>query len=231
MGSPPGRLRLDDVLDGVPSPAGPGSAGIPRTGYVEPGRGYCTTSAWSHAFGTRLKNVTGLLVTARACSHRYGSPCRSCASPMWAHISGMSAQRGLLLAARQVAEMVLESGECLFPDLEGRDAVGDSLLGLGEDIEDRLAQLGQRCALRLLQGVEVLADLLSGHGPIVAGRAEARTHGPVSTGVAQRVTGIAVTEAAGNCGGGAEREADPASGREGGRALGRGRFGRCGGEW
>ena len=66
--------------------------------------------------------------------------------------------------------MVLERGEpgdCLPPDLEGRDAVGDPLLGLGKDIEDHLAQLGQRCALRLLEGIEVLVDLLSRHGPIV----------------------------------------------------------------
>jgi hypothetical protein len=53
----------------------------------------------------------------------------------------------------------------VFPrTFEGRDAVGDPLLGLGKDIEDHLAQLGQRCALRLL---EVLVDLLSRHGPIV----------------------------------------------------------------
>ena len=31
------------------------------------------------------------------------------------------------------------------------------LLGLGEDIEDRLAQLGQRCVLGLFEGIEVLA--------------------------------------------------------------------------
>src|ERR1700738_875504 len=60
-----------------------------------------------------------------------------------------------------------ESGDCLSPDLERRDAVGDPLLGLGEEIEDRLAQLSQRCALRLLQGIEVLVDFLSGHGAIV----------------------------------------------------------------
>jgi hypothetical protein len=41
------------------------------------------------------------------------------------------------------------------------------LLGLGEDIEDRLAQLGQRCVLGLFEGIEVPVDFLGGHGPIV----------------------------------------------------------------
>src|SRR5258707_2866912 len=51
-------------------------------------------------------------------------------------------------AVRQVAQIVLERGEssdCLSPDLEGRDAVVDPLLGVGDDIEDRLAQPGQCC--------------------------------------------------------------------------------------
>jgi len=54
---------------------------------------------------------------------------------------------------RQVAQVVLkrgEPGDGLSPDLEGWESVGDPLLGLGEDVEDRLTQLGQRCALRLL---------------------------------------------------------------------------------
>lgn len=66
--------------------------------------------------------------------------------------------------------MVLERGEPgdrLSPHLKGRDAVGDPLLGLGEDIEDRLAQLGQRGPLRLLQAIEVLIDFLSRHNTIV----------------------------------------------------------------
>jgi hypothetical protein len=66
--------------------------------------------------------------------------------------------------------MVLERGEpgdCLPPDLEGRDAVGDPLPGPGKDLEDHLAQLAQRGALRFLQGIEVLVDLLSRHRPIV----------------------------------------------------------------
>src|SRR6516164_2044514 len=64
---------------------------------------------------------------------------------------------------RQVAQMALKRGEPrdgLSPDLEGRDAIGDSLLGLGQDIQDRLAQPGQRRALRLLQSIQVLIDQL-----------------------------------------------------------------------
>src|SRR6516164_11544530 len=71
---------------------------------------------------------------------------------------------------RQVAQMALKRGEPrdgLSRDLEGRDAVGDSLLGLGQDIQDRLTQPGQRGALRLLQSIQVLIDLLGGHGPIL----------------------------------------------------------------
>ena len=71
---------------------------------------------------------------------------------------------------RQVAQMVFERGEPgdgLSADLEGRESVGDALLGLGEEVEDRLAQLGQRGALRLFQRIEVPVDLLGRHGPIV----------------------------------------------------------------
>src|SRR5215470_1815661 len=60
-----------------------------------------------------------------------------------------------------------EPGDRLPPDLEGGDAVGDPLFGLGEDVEDRLPQPGQRRALGLLQGIEILVDLLSRHDPIV----------------------------------------------------------------
>jgi hypothetical protein len=60
-----------------------------------------------------------------------------------------------------------EPGDGLSPDPESRDAVGDPLLGLGQDIKDHLAQQGRRRALRLLQGIQVLVDLLSRHGPIV----------------------------------------------------------------
>jgi len=41
------------------------------------------------------------------------------------------------------------------------------LLGLGKDIQDRLTQPGQRRALRLLQSIQVLIDLLGRHGPIL----------------------------------------------------------------
>jgi hypothetical protein len=63
---------------------------------------------------------------------------------------------------RQVAEVVLERGEPgdrLSPDVESRDAVGDPLLGVGDDIKDPVAQQGQRRALRLLLGIQVLVDL------------------------------------------------------------------------
>jgi hypothetical protein len=66
--------------------------------------------------------------------------------------------------------VVLERGEPrdgLAPDFEGRDTVGDPLVGLGQDLEDRLPQPGQGGALGLLQGIEVLVDLLSRHGSIV----------------------------------------------------------------
>jgi hypothetical protein len=71
---------------------------------------------------------------------------------------------------RQVAQMVLKRGEPrdgLSPDLEGRDAVGDPLLGRGQDLQDRLTQPGQRRALGLLQSIQVLIDLLGRHGPIL----------------------------------------------------------------
>jgi hypothetical protein len=60
-----------------------------------------------------------------------------------------------------------ESGDRLSANLEGRESVRDPLLGLGEDIEDHLAQPGQCGALRLLQRIEVLVNFLGRHGPIV----------------------------------------------------------------
>src|SRR5580692_1417060 len=75
-------------------------------------------------------------------------------------------------AVRKVAQMILERGEPgdgLSPDLEGGEAVGHALLGVGEDVEDPLPQQGQRAALRLLQGFQVSVDLLCRHGSIVLG--------------------------------------------------------------
>ena len=60
-----------------------------------------------------------------------------------------------------------EPGDCLSPDLEGGYAVGDPLVGLWEDIQDRLAQPRQRCSLRLRQSIEVLVDFLGRHDPIL----------------------------------------------------------------
>lgn len=73
-------------------------------------------------------------------------------------------------AVRQVAEVGLERGEAgdrLSAHLEGREAIGHPLLGLGEDVKYRLAQLGERFALGLIQAIQVLVDLLSGHRSIV----------------------------------------------------------------
>ncbi len=82
--------------------------------------------------------------------------------------------------------MVLERGEPgdrLSPHLKGRDAIGDPLLGLGDDGEDRLAQLGQRSPLRLLQAIEVLIDFLSRHSTIVLIDAPYQQGGPtINTG-------------------------------------------------
>ena len=60
-----------------------------------------------------------------------------------------------------------ESGDRLSPHLKGRQTVGDPLLGIGDDGEDRLAQLSQRGPLRLLQAIEVVIDFLSRHSTIV----------------------------------------------------------------
>ena len=72
-----------------------------------------------------------------------------------------------MLFRSRAGDLLRRPGDCLSPDLERRDAVGDPLLGLGKEAEDRLAQQGQRRALRLLQGIQVLVDLVSRHSPIV----------------------------------------------------------------
>jgi hypothetical protein len=60
--------------------------------------------------------------------------------------------------------------------LKGRQAVGHALLGLGQHSEDRLPQRGQGGALRLLLGIQVLVDLLSGHSPSVLTSHGSREH-------------------------------------------------------
>jgi hypothetical protein len=60
-----------------------------------------------------------------------------------------------------------EPGDRLPPDLEGRNAVGDPLFGLGDDVQDRLPQPGQRRAFGRFQGIEIPVDLLSRHDPIL----------------------------------------------------------------
>jgi hypothetical protein len=57
-----------------------------------------------------------------------------------------------------------ETGDHHAVDPERRDPVGDALLSLGEDLEDRPAHLLERGALRLVNGAQVRVDLLSGHG-------------------------------------------------------------------
>src|ERR1039457_4477867 len=81
-----------------------------------------------------------------------------------------------------------ETGGCLAVDLEGRDAVCDSLVGLGEDIEDRLAQPGQRRAFRLLQSIQVPVDFQGRHGPILL------TCQPQQQGPLRSVAGVPVHE-------------------------------------
>src|SRR5438105_319330 len=69
--------------------------------------------------------------------------------------------------------MVLERGEAgdrLAADLEGRDAVGDPLLGLRDDREDGLTQPGESRALRFGQRFQVPVDLFRGHRAILSGR-------------------------------------------------------------
>src|ERR1700736_459307 len=60
-------------------------------------------------------------------------------------------------AVRQVAEMVLKRGEAcdrLAADLERRGAIGDALVSVGQDVQDRFTQLGQGAALRLIQRLQ-----------------------------------------------------------------------------
>jgi hypothetical protein len=71
----------------------------------------------------------------------------------------------------QVAEMVLEGRKArdrLAPYLERGDSVRNALFGLGQGRKDRQPQKRQGCALRFVQGVEVLVDLVSGHLRILA---------------------------------------------------------------
>src|ERR1700757_620375 len=49
------------------------------------------------------------------------------------------------------------------PRAKRAEAVGDDLLGLGNDLEDRRAQLEKRRPFRLLDAAQVLVDLLGGH--------------------------------------------------------------------
>jgi hypothetical protein len=60
-----------------------------------------------------------------------------------------------------------EPGDRLSADFERRQPIGDPLVGLGQDLLDRVAQRGQRRALGFLQAVEVVVDFLSGHDLIL----------------------------------------------------------------
>jgi hypothetical protein len=60
-----------------------------------------------------------------------------------------------------------EPGDRLALDLEGGDAVRDALLGLGEGVENPVAQQAERAALRLLERRQVPVDVVSRHGSIV----------------------------------------------------------------
>jgi hypothetical protein len=66
-------------------------------------------------------------------------------------------------AERQVAQMMSErreAGDRRTADTEGRNTVGDHLLGIGDDLENRPAERRQRRALGLFDGAQVLVDLL-----------------------------------------------------------------------
>src|SRR5437588_5079099 len=70
-------------------------------------------------------------------------------------------------AEGQVAQVVLEGGEAcdhLPFDAERGDPVGDALLGLGNDLEDRAPQRLQGGAFGLLEVFQVLVDLFF-HAP------------------------------------------------------------------
>ncbi len=70
-------------------------------------------------------------------------------------------------AERQVAEVCPErcqAGEDPALDTERGYAIGDHLLGVGDQREDRLTHRLQRAALGLIQRVQIGIDLLPGHG-------------------------------------------------------------------
>src|SRR6266571_2183712 len=69
-------------------------------------------------------------------------------------------------AERQVTQVISkcrESCERLTAHAEGRNAVRDRLLGVGDYLENRAAQRLKRVALRLLDAPQVLINLLDGH--------------------------------------------------------------------
>src|ERR1017187_4570655 len=66
--------------------------------------------------------------------------------------------------------MALESRETsngFAPEPKGRHAVRDALLCVRDDRNDRVAQLGKRCSLGLIESPEVLVDLFLGHSGIL----------------------------------------------------------------
>src|SRR5258708_15220638 len=70
-------------------------------------------------------------------------------------------------AVRQVTEMALKRGEAcdrLAADIERRGAIGDALVSVGQDVQDRLTQLVQGAAHRLIQRLQVGVDFGGGHG-------------------------------------------------------------------
>ena len=71
--------------------------------------------------------------------------------------------------------MALESRETsngLAPELERRHAVRDALIRVRDERDDRVAQLGKRCPLGLIERAKVLVDLLLGHTGILTVGAE-----------------------------------------------------------
>jgi hypothetical protein len=82
-------------------------------------------------------------------------------------------------AERQVAQVIFERGKAgdgLTTCPEGRNAVGDHLFRVRDDLEDRAPQRLKRAAARLLDAAQILIDLVGGprHPVQMAGRRSGR---------------------------------------------------------
>jgi hypothetical protein len=76
--------------------------------------------------------------------------------------------------------MGLEGGEArdrLALELERGAAIGDALFRAGDDLDDRVTQPGERRFVGLIEGAEVVVDLLPGHGWSLESGARVSTEG------------------------------------------------------